>query len=196
MSARIRGDHDTRWGRRRPTTGRTDATMPRSPIAAAASDDPAAAGRASRRGGRQSPRRPAVRWFAALPVGVVVVSLATAWSVTQLSSGPAQVRLPRTPRAWLDSYEAAAIDNPARVCSQLFAPQLAQTYANAVHGSCNSYFAAITSFSVVVRRVLQDGGTAVLELRQTVRPENWAVVLDRRRGGWQAVDLLTGNPAR
>jgi hypothetical protein len=170
--------------------------MPRSTIAAAASDDPAAAGRASRRGGRRSRRRPAVRWFAALPVGVVVVSLATAWSVTQLSSGPAQVRLPRTPRAWLDSYEAAAIDNPARVCSQLFAPQLAQTYANAVHGSCNSYFAAITSFSVVVRRVLQDGGTAVLELRQTVRPENWAVVLDRRRGGWQAVDLLTRNPAR
>jgi hypothetical protein len=169
--------------------------MPRSTIAAAASDDPAAAGRASRRGGRRSRRRPAVRWFAALPVGVVV-SLATAWSVTQLSSWPAQVRLPRTPWAWLDSYEAAAIDNPARVCSQLFAPQLAQTYANAVHGSCNSYFAAITSFSVVVRRVLQDGGTAVLELRQTVRPENWAVVRDRRRGGWQAVDLLTGNPAR
>jgi hypothetical protein len=65
-----------------------------------------------------------------------------------------------------------------------------------VHGSCNRYFQRITSFSVTVRRVLQDGGTAVLELRQTIRPENWAVVLSRRPGGWQAVDLLTGNLAR
>ena len=58
------------------------------------------------------------------------------------------------------------------------------------------YFRRITSFSVVVRRVLQDGDTAVLELRQTVRPRDWAVVLNRRGTGWQAVDLLTGNLAR
>ena len=100
-------------------------------------------------------------------------------------AGPAHPRLPATPRAWLDSYEAAAIDNPGRVCSELFAPQLAQAYGNAVHGSCSSYFRRITSFSVVVRRVLQDGDTAVLELRQTVRPRDWAVVLNRRRS-WVA----------
>lgn len=29
-----------------------------------------------------------------------------------------------------------------------------------------------------------------------VRPRDWAVVLNRRRAGWQAVDLLTGNLAR
>lgn len=196
MSARIRGEHDTRWGRWRPIADRTDATMPPSPIAAAASDEPPATSNAPRRGGNRALRRPVVRWLVTLTLVVVAASLATAWSVTQLSSGLAQLRLPQTPRAWLDSYEAAAIDNPTRVCSQLFAPQLAQTYANAVHGSCSTYFRRITSFSVVVRRVLQDGGTAVLELRQTVRPEDWAVVLNRRRGGWQAVDLLTGNPAR
>jgi len=196
MSARIRGDHGTRWGRWRPTADRMNATTPRSPVAAAGSDELAATGSARHRGGGRSHQRPVVRWLVALAVAVVAGSLATVWSVTQLSSGPPQLRLPETPRAWLDSYEAAAIDNPARVCSQLFAPQLAQTYANAVHGSCSSYFARITSFSVVVRRVLQDGGTAVLELRQTVRPEDWAVVLNRRRGGWQAVDLLTGTPAR
>ena len=78
----------------------------------------------------------------------------------------------------------------------LFAPELAEAYGRAVHGSCSSYFRRITSFSVVVRRVLQDGGTAVLELHQTVRPRDWAVVLDRRREGWQAVDLLTGDLAR
>jgi len=48
----------------------------------------------------------------------------------------------------------------------------------------------------VVRRVLAAGDTAVVELRQTVRPRDWAVVLDRRRTGWQAVDLLTGTLAR
>jgi hypothetical protein len=90
----------------------------------------------------------------------------------------------------------AAVDNPSRVCSELFAPQLAQAYAEALRSSCTSYFERITSFSVVVRRVFQDGGTAVLELRQTVRPREWAVVLSKGAGGWQAVDLLPGNLVR
>jgi hypothetical protein len=127
---------------------------------------------------------------------MVIGYFAVSWSVAELSTRAAGPRLPATPRAWLDAYEAAAIDNPGRVCSQLFAPQLAQAYGHVVHGSCEGYFGQITSFSVAVRRVLQDGGTAVLELRQTVRPRDWAVVLDRRPGGWQAVDLLAGNLAR
>jgi len=129
-------------------------------------------------------------------VAIIAGYLAVSWSAAELSPGLALPRLPATPRAWLDAYEAAAIDNPGRVCSELFAPQLAQAYGNAVHSSCSSYFQRITSFSVVVRRVLQDGDTAVLELRQTVHPRDWSVVLSRRRDGWQAVDLLTGNLAR
>jgi len=113
-----------------------------------------------------------------------------------LQTAPAHARLPATPREWLDSYESAAVDNPTRVCSELFAPQLAQAYGSAVHGSCSSYFRRITSYSVIVRWVLQDGDTAVLELRQTVRPRDWAVVLNRRAAGWQAVDLLSGDLAR
>jgi hypothetical protein len=113
-----------------------------------------------------------------------------------LSPSPRRSQLPATPRAWLDAYEAAAVDNPSRVCSELFAPQLAQAYGKALHGSCTSYFKQITSFAVIVRRVMQDGGTAVLELRQTVRPRNWAVVLNRQAGGWRAVDLLAGNLVR
>jgi hypothetical protein len=100
--------------------------------------------------------------------------------------------LPASPRAWPDAYEAAATDNPSRVCSELFAPALAEAYATAMHGSCTRYFEQITSFSVTVRRVLEDRGTAVLELRQTVRPRDWAVVLSRGPAGWQAVDLLPG----
>jgi hypothetical protein len=126
-------------------------------------------------------------------VSVTVGCLVAIWS---LSPGRAPSQLPATPRAWLDAYEAAAIDNPSRVCSELFAPQLARAYGKAPHGSCTSYFKQITSFSVVVRRVLQDGGTAVLELRQTVRPRDWAVVLNRQPGGWRAIDLLPGKLVR
>ena len=72
----------------------------------------------------------------------------------------------------------------------------AAAYGKAMRGSCTSYFARITSLSVRVRRILEDGGTAVLELRQTVRPRDWAVVLSRRPDGWQAVDLLPGDLVR
>jgi hypothetical protein len=116
--------------------------------------------------------------------------------ILRCSPSPARSQLPATPRAWLDAYEAAAVDNPSRVCSELFAPQLAQAYGKALHGGCASYFKQITSFSVIVRRVLRDGGTAVLELRQTVRPRDWAVVLNRQPGGWRAVDLLAGKLVR
>ena len=139
-------------------------------------------------------RRRAARWLVALVVVGSAGWLAASWSLAT----PVQVprRLPATPRAWLDAYEAAAIDNPSRVCSELFSPELAQAYGKAVGGSCASYFARITSFSVVVRRVLRDGETAVLELRQTVRPRDWAVVLSLRAGGWRAVDLLPGELVR
>ena len=126
---------------------------------------------------------------AAAAGGVVVLG--------ELAPGSARLRLSATPRAWLDAYEAAAVDNPSRVCSELFSPQLAVAYGRAMRsGTCTSYFERITSFSVVVRRVLQDGDTAVLELRQTVRPRDWAVVLSRGSGGWQAVDLLPGDLVR
>lgn len=194
MIARSRGEHGAHWGRWRPTTSRQDAAAPPQAIPGSLGAG-LAYGPDGRRQGETGPRRRwlLVGWLVALAVAIGVACLAASGT---FSSAPARAGLPVTPRAWLDAYEAAAIDNPGRVCSQLFAPALAQAYGNAVHGSCDSYFAQITSFSVAVRRVLQDGGTAVLELCQTIRPRDWAVVLDRRRSGWQAVDLLTGNLAR
>jgi hypothetical protein len=180
MIARIRGEHDARWGRWLRTTAREAADQPR--LTANVVD--------RQRGASRSLRR-SVSWrLVAIGVSLAVVCLTvTLWR----SPSPARSQLPATPRAWLDAYEGAAVDNPSRVCSELFAPQLAQAYGKALHGSCTSYFKQITSFSVVVRRVLQDGGTAVLELRQTVRPRDWAVVLNRQPGGWRAVDLLTAS---
>ena len=177
MIARIRGEHDARWGGWRPTTAREAAAAPPPQTATVAS------------GSSRLPRRRLLRWLLAIGVSLAAGGLA---AILWLSPSP-RSQLPTTPRAWLDAYEAAAIDNSSRVCSELFAPQLAQVYGKAFHGSCTSYFKQITSFSVVLRRVMQDGGTAVLELRQTVRPRDWAVVLNRQPGGWRAVDLLAAS---
>jgi hypothetical protein len=196
MIARIRGEHDTHWGRWRPSASREVAVGAERQAVAGASDGAPLPPAARQAPGRSRPGRRALRWLAVLLAVTAVGSLAAHWSRAEFPPASAQAGLPVTPRAWLDAYEAAAVDNPGRVCSQLFAPALAQAYARAVHGSCDSYFRRITSFSVVVRRVLAAGDTAVLELRQTVRPRDWAVILDRRRGGWQAVDLLTGTLAR
>ena len=196
MIARIRGEHNAHWGRWRPSASRENAAPGRPRVAAAAKDELAARDADGRPRGTRSRQRRVGRWIVGLAVAMIAGYLAVNWSVSELSPGLALPRLPATPRAWLDAYEAAAVDNPGRVCSELFAPALAAAYARAVHGSCADYFRRMTSFSVVVRRVLSAGDTAVLELRQTVRPRDWAVVLDRRRNGWQAVDLLTGNLAR
>jgi hypothetical protein len=182
MIARIRGAHDARWGRGRPTKARATAAAPARQTAPVV----------DRQRSAEAPRR-RVLWSSLIGVTVTVSCLTAIW---WLSPSPARSQLPATPRAWMDAYEAAAIDNPSRVCTELFAPQLAQAYGEALHGSCTSYFKDITSFSVVVRRVLQDGSTAVLELRQTVRPRDWAVVLNRQPDGWRAVDLLAGKLVR
>ena len=106
------------------------------------------------------------------------------------------VSLPASPRGWLDAYEGAAIDNPQQVCSRLFSPALAAAYGRSIHSTCTDYFTRISSSSVTVRRILRDGWTAVLELHQTADHSDWAVVLDHRPGGWQAVDLLDGRLLR
>jgi hypothetical protein len=184
MIARIRGEHDARWGRWLPTTARE------APVPARLT-----ANVVDRQRGVSRPLHLPVLWrLVAIGVSLALVCLTV---ILWVSPSQARSQLPATPRAWLDAYEAAAIDNPSRACSELVGPQLAHAYGKALHGSCtSSYFKQITSFSVVVRRVLQDGGTAVLELRQTVRPRDWAVVLNRRPGGWRAVDLLPGKLVR
>ena len=195
MIARRRGEHDSHWGRWRPTMGRQAPAALMRPVEVDKRVLLSPAITRRRRRGPRSGLRRAVRWLAVM-LAAVGAYLVIGAGLAELVAGPAHSRLPATPRAWLDSYEAAAVDNPGRVCAELFAPRLAQAYGNAAHGSCSSYFRRITSYSVIVRRVLQDGGTAVLELRQTVRPRDWAVVLNRRRAGWQAVDLLSGDLAR
>ena len=133
--------------------------------------------------------RRVTRWLLVLAL-LSVAYVAIKWANHEWYGQPRTVSLPASPRAWLSAYEAASIDNPSEVCSQLLSPPLAASYAHQAHGSCERYFGRITSSSVTVRRVLEQGSTAVLELRQTLNRRDWSVVLDHRSNGWQAVDLI------
>jgi hypothetical protein len=127
---------------------------------------------------------------------MLVIAAAIIAGRTMLTTGHPVASLPGTPPQWLDAYEAAAIDNPGRVCTQLFAPQLAAAYPAKAHMSCREYFARITSTSLRIKRILQDRDTAVLELHQTIERTDWSVILQHHDDGWRAIDLIPGRPLR
>ena len=124
-----------------------------------------------------------------LLAAVFAAAVGVAAALVLFGSGSG-VRLPATPMAWVDQYEAAAVDNPARVCTVLFSSQLAGSYARLARGSCSRFFGRVTSSTVRVRRVMREGSTASVELYEPIDRTRWAVVLTRRARGWQAVDLL------
>jgi hypothetical protein len=185
MIARRRGEHHVReiWQPRPATaTNPRMTTSPHSWSAAAPTTDTAAS--------------QASRWRRTLRVITPVLAGGLAYlGVHQLLANQ-HSPLPATPKQWVDAYEAAAIDNPARVCNELFSPQLAAAYAATVHSTCTRYFARITSTSQRVRRILRDGGTAVVQLHETIDHADWNVVLERHAGGWRAVDLIPGRALR
>ena len=117
MIARIRDEHHTSWARWRPTASREAAALARAaPVSTA--------------------RARALSWRGAVALLAAAAAIAAGGlaPVGQLSAGRGGLRLPASPRAWLDAYEAAAIDNPSRVCSALFSPQLAEAYGKAIGG--------------------------------------------------------------
>ena len=122
MIARIRGEHDARW-RWRPSAAREAADAP--PRQTATVDD-------RQSGAKGLLRHRVLWWLLSVGVSIAVGCLAAIWL---LSPSPARPSCQRRREAWLDAYEAAAIDNPSHVCSELFAPQLAEAYGNAVHGA-------------------------------------------------------------
>jgi hypothetical protein len=186
MIVRTRGDdHELQWGRWRPPSRAQ-------PLGAG---EPATRPSSRLRRWRPSPQR-LTRWLVLLVVAGGAYSAVGGAGWFTNSTKPTLAVMPATPRAWLDAYDAAAVDDPARVCSQLFAAPLAAAYARAAHGSCARYFARVTVASVRVWRVLQAGNTAVLELRQVIKHQAWAVVLHRRPEGWQAVDVMDGRLIR
>jgi hypothetical protein len=193
MSLRARGDHDgpllRRWRPTQPGAGLTRRSgADAAPAPTDRVGDVTECAGTSRLTGMRSWRRPG-----RMVVWVLVAAVAAAGYA---STRPAATRpgvYPRSPRAWFDAYMAAAVDDPARVCRVLFAPELAARYDHTRAGSCLAYFADVQDSAVRVRGLTTADSTAVVRLRQATAPRYaWSVVLGRRGGGWQAVALISG----
>jgi hypothetical protein len=107
--------------------------------------------------------------------------------------------LPSTPRAWVDQWTAASLNDPGRVCGRLFAPALASAFKSDTGRSCIGYYRQVNSTSFRIRRVRQDGGGAAVEARQVGAARNWGyftVLLSHVGAGWQAIDIVPGGSVR
>jgi hypothetical protein len=189
MSTRARGDHDRPymrpWRPKQPGAGplrRADVHPPPAPpddgpqdVFEVGSREPQTRSRAGRRA----------------IIFVVVAALAGAGMASTRALTPRPVVYPSSPRAWFDAYLAAAVDEPARVCGTLFAPELAARYRHTRLGSCLAFFSDVQDSPVRIQRIVESDGTAVIDARQTHPSLAWNVVLARHGGGWRAVDLIS-----
>jgi hypothetical protein len=186
MSVRVRGEHQQpymhRWRLKRPG-GRERSS--------------GGGAHESEAGGGVQARARASRFRrAGLAVVVMFAMLGAAavgYRARPIPAAPDPSPYPPTPRAWFDSYMAAAVDNPVRVCSVLFTPELAATYGRTPQRSCGAYFRRASDSAVEIVGIRAYEHTAVVSLRERLAPrDDWAVVLDRVDRGWRAVDLLSG----
>ena len=198
MIARDRGDEriHSRW---RPGGGAASA-VPTSrtrlePGAERELDELDRAQRGRRRSRHPIPSRRVFVVIAALAAIVIVAVIAS-------QDGARQVRgalLPRSPTQWVEQFTAASLDDPGRVCRQLFAPSLAAVFKGDTGRSCLDYYGDVTSKSFRIRHVLVDGNAAAVEVRQVGLKPNWGyvtIVLGHVGRGWQAVDIVPGGPVR
>ena len=74
--------------------------------------------------------------------------------------------LPSTPRQWIEQWTAASMDNPDRVCRQLFAPALATVFKADTGRSCLDYYNELNARSCRIRHFLVDGNAAAVEVRE------------------------------
>jgi hypothetical protein len=72
---------------------------------------------------RDAPRRSRMAIAIAALVLVAVIA-----GQQRARSAPVANALPATPRAWVDSWMAASVDNPDHVCKQLLSPALAAAF--------------------------------------------------------------------
>ena len=102
---------------------------------------------------------------------------------------------PATPREWLHDFSTYSSSRPALICSRLFSPAFAAVYKQDTGTSCGHYLGHSRVTPLKLRHILQDGSTAVIELRTNSRAD-WTIVLARQAGGWRQIDFIAGTPAR
>jgi len=146
--------------------------------------------------GPEQPRQRRPRTLIAVVTLVAVTIIA---GQQYASRAPAASPLPLTPQQWVDQWTAASLNNPRRVCGQLFAPALAKAFRPDTGHSCSAYYSNVKSTSFRIRHVLQNGGSAAVEARQVGALRNWGyftVLLSHVHRGWQAIDIVPGGPVR
>jgi hypothetical protein len=107
--------------------------------------------------------------------------------------------LPSTPSQWVEQFTAASLDNPCRVCRQLFAPALAAVFKADTGPSCVSYYSDVNAKSFRIRHVLVDGNGAAVEVREVGIKTQLGVRDDASQppeAGLAAVDIVPGGPVR
>ena len=131
-----------------------------------------------------------------MPIAIAaLVFVAVIAGQQRARSAPAANALPATPHAWVDSWTAASVDNPERVCQQLVSPALAVALRTDTGHSCTSYYHPIRTTPLHIERILQDGPTATVEAQGVGGPSKsgyLTIVLSHIRSGWQAVDIVAG----
>jgi hypothetical protein len=85
----------------------------------------------------------------------------------------AETSLPSTPQQWVEQWTAASIDNPGRVCRQLFAPALAAVFKADTGRSCLDYYNDVNAKSFRIRHILVDGDAAAVEVREVGMRPSW-----------------------
>ena len=98
--------------------------------------------------------------------------------------------MPSTPQQWVEQWMAASLDDPGRVCRQLFAPALAAAFKADTGRSCLSYYNDVSARSFRIRHVLVDGDAAAVEVREVGMRPDWGYVtmlLGHVDQGWRAV---------
>jgi hypothetical protein len=133
-----------------------------------------------------------------LLAAVVVIGVTVATTRLHVRDN-AGAPLPATPQQWVDQWMAASLDDPGRVCRQLFAPALAAVFKADTGRSCLDYYNDVNAKSFRIRHVLVDGNAAAVEVRQVGMRPNWGYVtmlLGHAARGWRAVDIVPGGPVR
>jgi hypothetical protein len=135
------------------------------------------------------------RRVALLALGVAAC-VAGGWLLGRISFSSATDTgsLPQTPAAWLDSFMAAAVRDPGRLCSQLVTPGFRAALARDVGESCVGYYSRTSDTPFRILRILRSGNTAALEVRAWPRGSYTTFVLSRNRDGWQALAVVPGGP--
>ena len=205
MIARQRGEHDTRrpWEALRPRqTVPSTSNPPLTSSPAGDGSSPPRSGNELERveGSRHTERRHGKQVLSGLAAaGLVALGFAGAELVRQTSAAPPAPQHPTvlaaTPRQWLHDFSTYSSSRPALICSQLFSPAFAAVYKQDTGTSCGHYLGHSRVTPLKLRHILQDGSTAVIELRTNSRAD-WTIVLARQATGWHQIDFIAGTPAR